>query len=80
MEKIIKFFKRYENTKTKSIGILIEREWVKPILTALEKQLIKKPINNEEFGKCASCGYEFNSELISEYDMGYCINCGQKLE
>lgn len=35
---------------------------------------------DEEFGSCDSCGYEFNSELISEYEIEYCPKCGQKIE
>lgn len=25
-------------------------------------------------------GTEFNSELLNEYDMRYCIRCGQRIE
>jgi DNA-directed RNA polymerase subunit RPC12/RpoP len=28
------------------------------------------------FGKCAECGYEFNSELRNEYRIEYCPKCG----
>lgn len=28
------------------------------------------------FGKCKQCGMEFNSELVNEYNMKYCIKCG----
>lgn len=31
------------------------------------------------FGKCPACGYEFNSELLSEYDLKFCLNCGKKI-
>ena len=34
----------------------------------------------DEFGSCDSCGYEFNSELISEYEIEYCPKCGRKIE
>ena len=34
----------------------------------------------DEFGSCVGCGYEFNSELISEYEIKYCPKCGQKIE
>ena len=32
-----------------------------------------------EFGSCAGCGYEFNSELISEYEITHCPKCGRKI-
>ena len=32
------------------------------------------------FGKCPDCGYEFNSELLSEYDLKFCLNCGKKIK
>lgn len=31
------------------------------------------------FGCCAKCGYEFNSELISKYEIKYCPKCGNKI-
>jgi hypothetical protein len=31
------------------------------------------------FGKCPACGYEFNSERLSEYDLKFCLNCGKKI-
>ncbi len=36
--------------------------------------------NNHPFGQCPTCKEDFNSELVSEYCMKYCINCGQKLK
>ncbi len=47
---------------------------------ALEKQIPKKPIDDGAFGKCAACGYILNSELVSEYNVKYCPDCGQRLE
>lgn len=32
------------------------------------------------FGRCDSCGKEFNSELTEEYNIKYCPYCGQKLD
>jgi DNA-directed RNA polymerase subunit RPC12/RpoP len=29
------------------------------------------------FGRCANCGKEFNSELLSEYDITHCPWCGE---
>ena len=37
-------------------------------------------INDGEFGKCPTCGYVFNSELLHEYTLNYCIFCGQALK
>lgn len=47
-------------------------------LTGQLKWSKTEPIN--EFGSCDSCGYEFNSELISEYEIKYCPKCGQKID
>lgn len=47
-------------------------------LTGQLKWSKTKPI--DEFGRCVGCGYEFNSELISEYEIEYCPKCGQKIE
>lgn len=49
-------------------------------ISALEKQIPVKPIENGSFGKCPACGYEFNSELLSEYNLKYCLNCGKKIQ
>lgn len=32
------------------------------------------------FGRCAKCGYELNSELINEYNVKFCPECGGKLD
>jgi hypothetical protein len=32
------------------------------------------------FGRCGKCGYEFNSELVNEYNIKHCLDCGEKLE
>lgn len=47
---------------------------------AMEKQKAKKPINDTAFGICPNCRNEFNSELVNEYDMKYCIYCGQAID
>ena len=47
---------------------------------AMEKQKAKKPINDTAFGICPNCRNEFNSELVNEYNMKYCIYCGQAID
>lgn len=47
---------------------------------AMEKQKAKKVIDDTAFGMCPNCRNEFNSELISEYNMKYCIYCGQAID
>lgn len=47
---------------------------------AMEKQKPKKVIDNTAFGTCPSCHNEFNSELVNEYNMKYCIYCGQAID
>ncbi|MCI9142567.1 MAG: hypothetical protein HFH87_08095 [Lachnospiraceae bacterium] len=46
---------------------------------AREKQIPKEIIPDGAFGKCPCCGEPFNSELIGEYEMRFCIWCGQAL-
>lgn len=31
------------------------------------------------YGNCPNCDYEFNSELLFEYKVKHCPNCGQKV-
>ena len=40
----------------------------------------KPPIIDGEFGQCPTCEREFNSELLSEYDITNCPYCGQRLK
>lgn len=47
---------------------------------AMEKQKAKKVIDDTAFGTCPSCHNEFNSELVNEYNMKYCIYCGQAID
>ena len=49
-------------------------------IQALEKQIPKKVISDEAFGRCPVCGYIFNSELVNEYNIKYCPDCGQALD
>lgn len=49
-------------------------------IEAIEKRILKKQVNDGVFGKCPCCGKEFNSELISEYDMKCCLWCGQTID
>ncbi|HZJ76268.1 MAG TPA: hypothetical protein VFC70_01040 [Oscillospiraceae bacterium] len=46
---------------------------------ALEKQIAKEIIDDGAFGLCPNCKEEFNSELISEYNIKHCPYCGQRL-
>ncbi|MPM88639.1 hypothetical protein SDC9_135743 [bioreactor metagenome] len=32
------------------------------------------------FGDCRNCGKEFNSELVSEYEITHCPWCGTEIE
>lgn len=48
-------------------------------VNALEKRIPAPPVNDGVFGKCPDCGYEFNSELLDEYNLKFCINCGKKI-
>lgn len=36
-------------------------------------------VSDDAFGHCGACGYEFNSELINEYEIKRCPSCGRKL-
>ena len=47
---------------------------------ALEKSVPVQPVNDGAFGKCPDCGYEFNSELLEEYNLKFCLNCGKKIQ
>ncbi|WP_143321052.1 hypothetical protein [Clostridium sp. HBUAS56010] len=47
---------------------------------ALEKQIPAQPVDDGAFGKCPECGYEFNSELLEEYNLKFCLNCGKKIQ
>ena len=55
-------------------------EALKLAIEALRKQESVKPKVDGEFGLCKTCGYVFDSELISEFCVKHCPNCGQKLD
>lgn len=38
------------------------------------------PEEEYPFGSCNACGYEFNSELINEYNIKFCPNCGTRIK
>lgn len=61
------------------INAVNEKMALEMAISALEKQIPAKPVNDGAFGKCPDCGYEFNSELLSEYDLIFCLNCGKKI-
>ena len=48
-------------------------------ISALEKQIPSQLVIDSAFGKCPDCGYEFNSELLEEYNLKFCPNCGKKI-
>lgn len=62
------------------INALSEKMALEMGVKALEKQIPAWLVNDGAFGKCPDCGYEFNSELLSEYNLKYCLNCGKKIE
>ena len=66
---IIQKFKKYEAVGT-----------VEECREARERQVPKKVMDDAAFGLCPCCHTEFNSELLEEYDMRYCIYCGQAIE
>lgn len=45
-----------------------------------EKATEKRPIDDAAFGICPCCHNEFNSELTEEYDLRYCLYCGQAID
>lgn len=49
-------------------------------IEALEKQIPKRVKTDEAFGNCPVCGYVLTSELINEYGIKYCPECGQALD
>ena len=61
------------------INAVNEKMALEMAVNALEKQIPAQPVNDGAFGKCPDCGYEFNSELLSEYDLKFCLNCGKKI-
>ena len=73
--------------KQEAIRIFEETTLCSPIgqaafvaVEAIKKQIRRRPVKDGAFGKCCSCDYEFNSELLSEYNIKYCLNCGQALD
>lgn len=62
------------------INAVNEKMALEIAISALEKQIPATPVNDGAFGKCPDCGYEFNSELLSEYDLKFCLNCGKKIK
>ena len=62
------------------INAVNEKMALEMAISALEKQIPAKPTDDGAFGKCSDCGYEFNSELLEEYNLKFCLNCGKKIE
>lgn len=49
-------------------------------IQALAKQKPIKLLGHTPFGSCPNCKYEFNSELINEYNIVHCPWCGQRFK
>lgn len=47
---------------------------------ATEKQKVVPAKEDGAFGECPRCGAVFNSELVGEYNIGYCPWCGQAVD
>ena len=62
------------------INAMNEKMALEMAISALEKQISVQPVDDGAFGKCPDCGYVFNSELLFEYDLNFCLNCGKKIE
>ncbi len=72
---------RIELANRMYVGLVPEiTEALELAVEALRKQEPMRPEVDGEFGLCKMCGYVFNSELISEYCVKYCPNCGQKID
>lgn len=61
------------------INAVNEKMALEMAVRALEKQISAQPVNDGAFGICPDCGYEFNSELLEEYDLKFCLSCGKKI-
>lgn len=74
IEKSLEYFK---NRLSKTLSDK-RREAYQDATEALEKQILKKPIEHEtkfaQIYECPSCGY------IDVYGQEHCDNCGQKLD
>lgn len=63
--------------------IAITKKHAQAALSALKMQIPQQAFIDDGdtgFGCCPICDYEFNSELLNEYDMKYCLECGQRLK
>lgn len=59
--------------------MLVYGEDIGIAIDALKKQLPTDIEEDGAFGVCPSCQDELNSELLNEYCIRYCPNCGQNL-
>lgn len=84
LTKIAEICKKFEKScmdtgcplKNYTCGAPTEPEKIDEVIKIVEETDLSKLY---PFGCCAKCGYEFNSELISEYEIKYCPNCGKKI-
>ena len=58
-------------------GIPQEKSGIKEVIAVIEKIELSELY---PYGICQKCGYEFNSELINEYEIKHCPKCGKKIE
>ncbi len=87
--KVKKAIKRLEKTKeiweqrliwdSEDDAAIKEIKNLNTIIAALKKRISSPPKDDGAFGKCPDCGYEFNSELLEEYNLKFCPDCGKKI-
>ena len=62
------------------INAIKEKMALEMAISALEKQIPAQSVSDSAFGKCPDWEYEFNSELLEEYNLKFCLNCGKKIK
>lgn len=67
--KVLEAYAKYEEAGT-----------LEEVRVAVEKQKAASLKDDGAFGACPRCGSTFNSELLNEYDIGYCPWCGQAVD
>lgn len=77
-QQAINVMEKYTATDIGIGKVVIEAH--KMAVAALEKQIKKSIKDDGAFGACPNCNREFNSELLNEYELAYCLSCGQRLD